>query len=337
MIPAAIRTAFSKGRYGAVDLHMVDMNCLAYVTLVGLGVILFRRNVATWPREAAIHAGMAIAILEILRLYAKRPDFRIVAAARLLYPVVCLAYGWNELDRLVPMAFGSYWASGMLSRADRAIFGLPLEWCQAHYRPLLDELMSICYSGYYLFAPVVCLSLLLRGHRRDLIFVLSIVTFTYFTNFVLFFVFPALSPRMIPGLLASSQPDYTGFLAASLTKYVQANGSVHGGCFPSSHVAGAVAWTIAAGRVSRRMGLALAPVAAGVVLATVYLRYHHAVDSLAGLVLGLACARIAPFCYDQLSHGILHPSRRPHAQPEGDRSHDPVWEVDGRDGRLRIG
>jgi membrane-associated phospholipid phosphatase len=355
MNPTIIRTVIARDRFRTIGLKMVDVNCLAYVILIGLGVFLFRTNVPSWPRELAVHAGMALAIIGILLLHARRPKNRIVAAARLLYPLACLAYGWNELDRLVPMAFGSYWASGALLRADRAIFGSPpIDWCQAHYRPLLDEAMSICYSGYYLFMPLVCLPLLLRGKRRELTFVLSVATFTYFTNFVLFYLFPALSPRMIPGLLDPGKADYTGYLFASATRWVQANGAVHGGCFPSSHVAGAVAWTIAARRVNRRLGFALAPLAAGVILATVYLRYHHAVDSVAGLLLGIACTRIslgilrrseegarrglpAPICYDPLSHGILHPSRRPHAQPEGDRPVDSVWETDRRNRSLRLG
>jgi membrane-associated phospholipid phosphatase len=357
-------------------LHLVDLNCLAYVALVGLGVFLFRGHVPSWQRELAVHGGMLLVILAILRLHAARPGNRIVSIARLIYPLGCLAYAWNELDRLVPMAFGSYWASGTLLWADRAIFGMPpVVWCQAHYRPWLDELMNICYSGYYLFMPLVCLPLLLRGKRRELLFALSIATFTYFADFVLFYLFPALSPRMIPGVVDPRQADYTGYLFASFTRMAQANGAIHGGCFPSSHVAGAVAWTFVASKVNRRLAIALAPLAAGVVLATVYLRYHHAVDSIAGVAVGLACTRIAAgilrrtrsdlaivletgaarrrspvrgvgplvpepapaICYDQISYGILHPSRCPHAQPEGDRPLDSVREAHRRDRGLGLG
>lgn len=279
---------------GAPRLQLFDWSCLVYVTLIGLGVLVFRNRVPTWPRDLAVHAAMAAAILGIIRLHRRLPRNRWIAGLRLLYPVGCMAYGWNELDRLVPMVFGSYWATSALMWADRAIFGCPpTEWFRARYTPVMDELMNVCYFGYYLFMPLVCASLLLRGKRRELTFVLSIVTFTYFTTFLLYYLFPALAPRMVPGLADAGQGDYTGYLFASLTRTVQSNGAIHGACFPSSHVAGAFAWTFAANRVDRRLGLVLAPVAAGVALATVYLRYHHAVDSLAGLLVGLACTRIA--------------------------------------------
>jgi membrane-associated phospholipid phosphatase len=42
-------------------------------------------------------------------------------------------------------------------------------------------------------------------------------------------------------------------------------------------------------RYLRPMGLALTPLAAGVVVATVYLGYHHGLDSLAGVAWGALC------------------------------------------------
>ena len=65
------------------------------------------------------------------------------------------------------------------------------------------------------------------------------------------------------------------------------------GASPSSHVPGAVVWTLVAWRYKRKRGDVLVPMVPGVVLAAVYLRYHLAVDPIVGLILGFICSGIA--------------------------------------------
>ena len=62
---------------------------------------------------------------------------------------------------------------------------------------------------------------------------------------------------------------------------------VHGGAFPSAHVAGSVVTLLCAWRYSRPAGLMLAPVVLGIVVATVYGRYHYFVDLPAGILVGV--------------------------------------------------
>jgi len=68
---------------------------------------------------------------------------------------------------------------------------------------------------------------------------------------------------------------------------------VKGGCFPSSHVAGAITYALCCARYGGgRMTLLVGFLATGIVGATVYLGYHHAVDPLAGIVVGLGSYKL---------------------------------------------
>lgn len=285
---------FCQNRYSHIRFRLVDFNCLGYMAVIGLLLPFFHRQVPRWHEDFLIHVIFVISGLEVIRLGEKYPQNRIYWTLRTFYPVAFYAYGYLEIDHLNRMLFGSYWAIDFLVNADKAIFGVhPTIGVQQFYAPWLGELMSICYWGYHLFVPLATLPLFLKGKREETLAAFSIVTFTYFINFFLFYIFPALSPRMIPWLEEMHTADYSGYLVASFTQLVQGDGVIRGGCFPSSHVSGSLAWSLAAFRYNRRMGYALLPMVFGVAMSTVYLRYHHAVDPIAGLILGFICYPIA--------------------------------------------
>jgi membrane-associated phospholipid phosphatase len=67
---------------------------------------------------------------------------------------------------------------------------------------------------------------------------------------------------------------------------VLAPGSSYGAAFPSSHVAAALAATLAALGASRRLGMILLLPTALLTVGVVYCQMHYGVDALAGLLVG---------------------------------------------------
>jgi membrane-associated phospholipid phosphatase len=65
---------------------------------------------------------------------------------------------------------------------------------------------------------------------------------------------------------------------------IEKHGRVHGGAFPSAHVAGSVVALISAWRFARPVGRWLSPVVLSVCAATVYGRYHYAMDVFGGVL-----------------------------------------------------
>jgi membrane-associated phospholipid phosphatase len=61
-------------------------------------------------------------------------------------------------------------------------------------------------------------------------------------------------------------------------------GRVHGGAFPSTHVVGTFVSWLTAWRCLPRLAWVMTPFVAGMLLATIYGRYHYTADILAGIV-----------------------------------------------------
>jgi membrane-associated phospholipid phosphatase len=261
------------------------------MALIGLLLPFFHKEVPFWPGDFLIHLIFIIGALEIIRFGEKHQKNKILWSIRTFYPVVFYLYGFLEVDHLVRMFFGSYWANDLMINADKVIFGVhPTVWIERYYTPWLDELMSFFFTGYYFFMPVVAFTLFFKGKREETLAAFSVVTFAYLTTYLLFYLFPALNPRMIPWMAEMHNTNYTGYLIASFTRMLQgSDGVVRGGVFPSSHISGAMAWSLVAWRYERKLGLFLIPMVFGVAIATVYLRYHHAVDPIAGLIMGVVC------------------------------------------------
>jgi len=229
------------------------------------------------------HIALVILLLEFLRWYTRKPT-RIKQFFRTFYPAIGLAFAWTELNSLVTMIL-PYWANNFVVGLDKALFGVhPTVWVQNIFRPWLTELMNFFYAFYYSFIPIGAFSLYFRNRKQETLDFLFLVFFTYCTVFLIFLFFPAEGPWVILKSLHTVKPQGGFFL--KLNQFIQGQGSIRGGCFPSSHVAAAFTLLWATFRYQWRLGLFLTPFVFGMAAATVYCQYHHAVDALSGMLLG---------------------------------------------------
>lgn len=283
-----------KGRYGQVHFRLVDIACISYFLLLGFLLIFFHKSVPNWPLYVGVHTFVVLVILEIVRWGENAWDRGIRRFIRIFYPIAFSLFAWTELDALIPMFFGHYWATDVIIRVERSIFGvLPNVWFQQFYRPWLNELMHVFYSGYYLFMPLVGLILYFKKKYKAALAAFSIGTFTYCVNFFLFFLIPVLAPFMAEGMADHNIGSWKGYLVADLTRLIQSTGACRGATFPSSHISAVFVWSFIALRYERTLGYILFPMAFGVAVSTVYLGYHYALDPIFGLILALLCYPVA--------------------------------------------
>lgn len=270
-------------RYSCLNFRLMDLNCIGYFGLIGLLLPFFHKTVNNWILFLLIHLGIIIAILEIIWIYEKNPHQNILRFIRIFYPVILILFGWKEIDFLLRIFFGSYWATDYIIQFEKLIFGgCPTIWFQQFLHPWLDEIMTLVYNSYFLFMPIVGLTLFFKKKYQEAYAAFSIGTSVHFSNFVLFYLFPVVGPQEI---FAELQPlKFTGYLFGEITRIIQANGSVKGGAFPSAHVSAALAWTLAALRYERNLGYFLLPLTIGIGIAAVYLGYHYAVDPIFGFL-----------------------------------------------------
>ena len=285
---------FWKSRYGHIRFKLMDINCLAYMALIGFLLIFFHKAVKGWPFYVLIHAAWIAIILEIIRLGEKYPERRVSSALRAFYPIAILLYGWLELTPLLLMFFDSYWGTEIIIRWDKIIFGVhPTVWMQRLYQPWLDEIMNFIYAAYYTFFLLIPLYFYARKRKQEACAIYSFATFTYLTNYVFFFLMPVLGPKTVPLLQQLQVKEHTGYLFTFLNRIIQAGGGVAGAAFPSSHVAGALVWMLAGWRYSKKVGIISAPISLTIGVSTVYMNLHHALDPIAGYLWGIICFFVA--------------------------------------------
>jgi len=261
----------------------MDYVVIGYTLLIGLLIIPFHRDVANWWQYPLIHTAIAIFILEFLRFHSKK-SCKVLDFIRTFYPFIGLSFAWAELDNLVTILF-SYWANNFVVNLDKMIFGVhPTVWVESIFSPVLTEVMNFFYASYYFFIPIGGFTLFFKGRQKDVLDFMFLVFLSYCTSFVLFLFFPAEGAWIILKHLHTVEPEGGFFL--KLNQFMQANGSIRGGAFPSSHVSGAFIVTWATFRFQKKLGFVLLPLAIGIAISTTYCRYHHAVDPIAGAILG---------------------------------------------------
>jgi len=186
----------------------------------------------------------------------------------------------------VRQGFIEHTADAALLAIDRALWGgasLP-EHVMAWHSPLLSEVVS---AGYFLFyfivlVPAVAYSFRRRGAEARAFF--AGLMLMYLVGFIGYLAVPAGGPFIaFPGLFP--YPPDGGPMTAFLARIVDA-GVTGMDVFPSLHAGIGVyvlGFLFLSGR--RAWGLALLPVVAVLVLATVYLLYHYGIDVACGLAL----------------------------------------------------
>jgi membrane-associated phospholipid phosphatase len=179
---------------------------------------------------------------------------------------------WVRLDRLLLNGWGG-----------RAV----IESCG----PVLPFLLELCYSLVYAIPPV-CIGILYVLGRRARVdrFVFTLLLGTL-TTYVLMPHFPSVGPRLL--FIGEDLPAFSTVFR-SLNVWLLDHFDIRASVFPSGHVTAAfsAAFSMLLALPEKRpVGWVLGALATAVAIATVYGRYHYAVDALAGLGVSLlACA-----------------------------------------------
>ncbi len=162
--------------------------------------------------------------------------------------------------------------------------------------PVLPSLLELLYLLTYAI-PLAGLMILAASRRLDRADrLLACFAASAVCAYALYPFFPSEPPRTIfPGELSGSIDT----LLRRINWWILGKGGIHTSVFPSGHVSSALGVGIGlllALPDRKRYGIALISITPGIALATVYGRYHYAVDALAGLVVAggasWACSRL---------------------------------------------
>jgi hypothetical protein len=270
----------------------LDRWAAAYAAVTGL-ILAFgaARGLPGCAAQAGVSAGALAAILVLARLTADTRSAALtvlrLAAAPLLYWTF-----YHQIEVLWPM-FRPAPLDGVLATMELRLWGcqpslafqalLPWRW--------LSEIFCFAYFSYYLFVPVLGLTVLARRGYLEAERIVLAATVLFYACYTFFWLAPTVGPHywFPPGL---GPRPYPGYLFNHLLYVLTSGGEIRAGAFPSSHVAVALLLTLCARRKAPALFPAMATVTALMLPAVVYLRAHYLVDVPAGLLTGLAAYRL---------------------------------------------
>ncbi len=259
--------------------------CLAYFAYTSLVAALRPLPLATrlevWFADAAVFAALWLLALPAA---ARRPALAVLRDW-LPLALILLAYrqmGWMALPH-ENRNFENYWIAldRLLLhhwRLKRAIESLGA---------LLPNVLELSYLLVYLMPVATTATFYALNQREKLDAAYRIILSATLATYALYPFFPSEPPRAV---FPDADLPLTSALRAFNLRILGAYG-IHMSVFPSGHSAAAFACAFAVRRLlpsHRLAGCAFLILAVLIAVATVYGRYHFAIDALAGLGMALA-------------------------------------------------
>lgn len=217
-------------------------------------------------------------------------------SARVLdwFPLPFVVVTYDMLHAVSPRTW-TWTIDPALRDADRALLGTDaVELLRPVVQPWLTATLAACYASYYvvpLFAGIWLWSRRPRVAFRELMIA---ETGALFVGYLGYLFLPAQGPHVFlagEGLGGSLAGDF-------MTPFIHARAEAHHGlfprdAFPSLHTANAVSLLLTTWRHDRRSFAAVLVPMAGLLAATVYLRFHYVVDVAAGALLAVLWQGVA--------------------------------------------
>lgn len=224
----------------------------------------------------ALHA-VALGVVRVLPVVGDRARAAWVAFAALGLPAAFSAVGL-ALPGLNPTP--CEWAC---IEFDRGLFGTdPTVVLARALAPWQVEVLQLCYASFYLL-PVALGVALARARRwRAFDDALNVITFGFLLSYLGYLIGPTLPPYRFLDHGVALQGHGLAERIHALLDALEAN---RFDCLPSGHTMLTLVTLALAWRHARRLFVVLLPIGAGLIVATMALRYHYAIDVVSGALL----------------------------------------------------
>jgi membrane-associated phospholipid phosphatase len=264
----------------------------SYLVATGILIAMYGQTIPGRPWLVAVHLALAAALLSLRT----EPPSATLRAIRDWHPLVLFPFLFREVEFLAA-AVGDWRLTTAIPALEGMLFGVQPSVLLSEWLPFvpLSEFLHFCYLAYIVVIPAVAAYWYFTRRREafgELVLVLSVVLLG---SYFFFIWFPVDSPYYLFPRLAPPLSDHFFF---DLVHQVSARGGARGGAFPSAHASGALVVLLVAWRHQKRLALLLMPIVAGVMVATVYGRFHYALDTIVGVALAaivvFVCRRLGP-------------------------------------------
>ncbi len=266
------------GRY----LHLITG---VYLMVTGTLVLTAHQEFPWWQLVLGLHlTGAALALGILFR----RGDHNRGWVRFLVswYPAFLFLPLYKEVE-ILAATLGNWNLTQTVQAIELGLFGEhPSLWLSQRWPSLwLSETLHFCYLSYVALIPAVGGYWYFTGKPDAFQQMLALVATGYLVSYFFYILYPVDSPYYLFAPLA--RPLSEGWIYR-LVHFVSDRGGARGGAFPSTHAAISTLILLTAWKRQRRVGYVLLPIVTGIFFATIYGRFHYAVDVIAGCCLALA-------------------------------------------------
>lgn len=247
-----------------------------------------------------------VPVIIALSILSGTADITLIKIIRNWAPIIFILIAYENLGNLVRF-INPHDADPVLKQIDEFMFGgvNPTLWLEQYIRPWFSEIMHICYVNYYPFLPVIGFFLYMNKDYREFRDVMVSITLGFYLGYIIYMLVPTVGPRYFMAEQFSVDVKGTTMFSDTVYKMLVDLESTRRDCFPSLHTGITVIVTSYAFKYRRTLFWFLLPLNIGIIMATMYLRYHYVIDVIAGLLLAVFCVwagpRINNFWYKHVS------------------------------------
>jgi membrane-associated phospholipid phosphatase len=275
-------------------LRPSDLLTLSFLALLSCLAFFSAPVNPAWAGLLATYALLSLAILAAAvyrtRVGPAKKGFYLSVVAT----VITVLLVFNSLGELIASMYTSTYDAFLIA-VDHAIFGVhPTVWMERLISPTLSALLQFAYISYY-FIPLMLGSVLIaRGKFEEFEEVLFGILLCFYLSYVGYLLVPAIGPRFTLNHLQTGDLQFSPFIK-SIQETLNGFEKNKTDAFPSGHTAVSLmslyyAWK----EREKKLFAVFIPVVTGLIISTVYLRYHYVIDVIAGIALTGLTISLAP-------------------------------------------
>ncbi|NQU31791.1 MAG: phosphatase PAP2 family protein [Bacteroidetes bacterium] len=267
--------------YRYIDkVSTTDIITVLYIVVTAVYMLVFGRISEELFMPILIRGVLVIQVGIIIFMESKR-ETSVIKFIHLFYPILLLTYFYSETAQLNHFIFNTNFDSIIYGWED-ALFGFQpsIDFSARFPQHWFSELLHFGYFSYYLLTIGVGITFyILRPDLAEKV-IFMIVT-SFYIYYLVFIIFPVIGPQYYYAY-PLNEVVYTGIFSQAV-KLVQYYGEHPTGAFPSSHVGMVLIFLYLSYKNIRWLFWVIVPLFVLILMATVYLKAHYAVDVVAGI------------------------------------------------------
>lgn len=261
---------------------------LTFWSILNILWLLSYGRVDSYFEFAALNA-LALIILILWPIYSHRFKPFTLDISRIVFSFLSSWLAYERIAKFIAAYRSDVAYEPTMIAIDKFLIGgNPSEWFQAIHSPFLSEYFQSVYWFYFPQVLLVGLMLLALGKRRIFLQYLITLNLALMFTVIFYFIIPLRSPFYIADLglftdlIHFDQPLQGLWFFDGLRAGLLESTSMRHDCFPSGHTMHSLIAMFFAWKATRTFAIFETIIALSIVTSTLYLRYHYAIDLIAG-------------------------------------------------------